>query len=232
MPNELYPLDPNDGPLEKFAYDLRELRESAPRKYWNAGKHPETGDYNKQTRDIDGLIDAVRDLGRATVYAALSGKRMPLAHNLRKMVEGWTAHLPKRESEEIVRYWLRRRLQALNELALLPPRSQKRGKVPTCRDGLRLTWELHQLAGDPEETGISEVDQLRYASYRIYSRGQIREFLAGRSIPSDEFLEMILGNFEVPDEDRNRIKGLARAARMARDNKIQQSKTKAEESGP
>jgi hypothetical protein len=129
MADQLKPLHPEDGPLARFALELRELREAAPRRWENPGTHPETGRLNNQSREIDNLIDHYY-LTRPTVYAALAGSRMPQEHNLRAMVEGWTAHLPANEKKVLVESWLKKRKAVLDQLAcFLPGRCQNR----SCR---------------------------------------------------------------------------------------------------
>jgi transcriptional regulator with XRE-family HTH domain len=218
MAEILTPLAPDGGPLVQFALELRALRDAAPCNFrkLDEWEHPETGEVIHRNWDIDTLIDSNIWLKRSTVYAALSGKRMPKEHTLAALVEAWTDHLSKEEQLAAITVWREKRMTVLHELATMPRRAAPRTRKPVTAEQARLARELQILGGDPEETGISVVDQLRFAVAGMLSRGQIAEYLAGRVIPTDETLDEIFRQLHVPAADRRKIFDLAEAARQAK----------------
>jgi transcriptional regulator with XRE-family HTH domain len=225
VPETLTPIDPDGGPLQRFAYDLRILRDKAPRHGEAATLHPWYGPRPARTWGIDEVVDTTYGrVSRATVYAALSGERMPRVPTLRTVVDAWTAHLPEQQREQEIASWLARREQVLAQLAGSPRRTPVRPKAPVTPAQEELARELRDVAQD----GLlgNALEGLRTATGM--SRGHLNEILAGRSVPTDKFLEDLFvalrdGWPQIPEEKdkqftqaQERLYTLAAKARAAK----------------
>ncbi|MEV4875308.1 hypothetical protein [Streptomyces cyaneofuscatus] len=101
MARRARPLDPSE-PLEAFASDLRRLRDAAPPRRTRAGRAEPFG--------VDHVV-AKYGVGRSSVYAALSGRRLPSRTVLRAMVLAWDPR-----GEEAMPQWMGKRLDVESAL--------------------------------------------------------------------------------------------------------------------
>ncbi|MGW5720559.1 helix-turn-helix domain-containing protein [Amycolatopsis sp. NPDC003865] len=125
MPRRPRPLSPDDGPLAVFAIELRALRDSC-------GPTAPTPD------DIAGK----ENIHRTTVYAALSGKRVPSRDVLAAIVKHWRGDQPE---------WAAKRTALENALSTarqLQDRGDRSTGTPRP-SGTPVTW------GDLERTGVT-----------------------------------------------------------------------------
>lgn len=129
MPRRATPLDPDDGPQARFALTLRRLRDRAG--------------FDAKTIDA---IAAENNIPRSTLYAAMSGKRMPTVPVLAALVRAWNG-----DPEE----WLVHRTRTEQEIERLRQQEQRL----TGRD------QLTQLAARRREILDQEATSSWIAEY-------------------------------------------------------------------
>ncbi|MFC9001482.1 hypothetical protein [Streptomyces microflavus] len=95
MARRARPLDPSE-PLEAFASDLRRLRDAAPPR--------RTGTVRAEPFGVDHVV-AKYGVGRSSIYAALSARRLPSRTVLRAMVLAWDP-----QGEAAMPKWMGKRL--------------------------------------------------------------------------------------------------------------------------
>lgn len=106
MPAHRRPPGDAEGPLADFARELRELRDSASPPIPVRDIARPAGKYNPE--------DPRRDRpAKQTIYAALSGKQLPVDETLEVMVLAWAAN-----KEQDLHYWRTRRREVQEKLAL------------------------------------------------------------------------------------------------------------------
>lgn len=183
--------DPERGPLQAFAFDLRQLGRGKVSVGWIAG-HQET------------------DVSRPALYAALSGSRLPKPLTVGTLLRWW-AGSPGDESGPEDPYadpawrWMRRlpeehvgrrlgaewqaRYERLADEVFRLRDSQDRA-VPVAID---LPPEqrrfIDALRGLIRETGL---DEERWLLFDDYFGTKVEMYLEGRYIPNDEHLERIV----------------------------------------
>lgn len=124
------PLD-RSKPLEAFASDLRRLRDSAPPREYRPSI-PEPGEGKKpqssQIPEPFGVDQVVAEygVGRSSIYAALSAKRLPSVTVLRAMVLAWAP-----AGEATMRGWMNRRREV--EVALATSSSSPAAETSPAR---------------------------------------------------------------------------------------------------
>ena len=213
--------DPEAGPLQAFAYDLRELGEGKASVAWIA-EHEGT------------------EVSRAALYAALSGMRLPKAETVSTLLRWWAGDptLEKSEEEDYLVEptwaWINRlpldhekrrfaiewrtRYQRLAR-DILGEREFRPRAEPVAIDvppeQLRFIGELHDLIG---KTGLEDELWLLLGTHTP----RVERYLAGESIPTDDTcwsLAYRLAEF-IPDtyfEDLGlRLMRSAEVARLAR----------------
>ncbi|MFC9581546.1 hypothetical protein ACFVJ8_01620 [Streptomyces yangpuensis] len=123
-------MDPSK-PLEAFAADLRRLRDSAPPREYRTGV-PEPGEGRKPESfqmpapfGVDQVV-AKYGVGRSSVYAALSARRLPSVTVLRAMVLAWSP-----VGEAAMSDWMNRRREV--EVALATPASSPAAETSPAR---------------------------------------------------------------------------------------------------
>ncbi|MCD9901348.1 hypothetical protein LUR56_18220 [Streptomyces sp. MT29] len=119
MARRARPLDPSE-PLEAFASDLRRLRDAAPPRRTRAGRAEPFGVT---------MFVAKYGVGRSSIYAALSGRRLPSRTVLRAMVLAWDPR-----GEEAMPQWMGKRLDVESALGLGHGRGPAPGPGP-CGPG-------------------------------------------------------------------------------------------------
>ncbi|MFD5899678.1 hypothetical protein [Streptomyces sp. NPDC060366] len=219
--------NPQEGELQLFAYDLRELGEGKVSVAWIAG-HQET------------------TASKAALYAALSGTRLPKSETVSTLLRWWAGD-PANEDPDLDDYYLepiwswidrlphdhegrqladqwRNRYQRLTRDVL-----DKRGFRPRAArvdiavppEQQRFIKELNDLIG---KTGLEDEPWLLFGSFCF----RVERYLAGESIPTDDTCRTLterVASF-VPDLDRLDVgrrmmlsAAVARAARV-RDRRI------------
>ncbi|MGY4387065.1 putative DNA-binding transcriptional regulator AlpA [Streptomyces sp. TE12347] len=124
------PLD-RSKPLEAFASDLRRLRDSAPpREYRPSIPEPGEGKKSQSSQipepfGVDQVV-AKYGVGRSSIYAALSAKRLPSVTVLRAMVLAWAP-----AGEATMRGWMHRRREV--EVALATSSSSPAAETSPAR---------------------------------------------------------------------------------------------------
>jgi hypothetical protein len=196
--------DPQEGELQLFAYDLRELGEGKVSVPWIAG-HEETS------------------VSKAALYAALSGTRLPKRETVSTLLRWWAGdpasedpdlddyyiepvwswidRLPRdHEGRRLADHW-RTRYQRLARDVVgergFRPRAE-RVAIAVPPEQQRFIRELNDLLG---KTGLE--DELWLLLGNLCSR--VERYLAGESIPTDQTCWMLadrLASF-VPDLDRS-----------------------------
>lgn len=215
MPRRSSPLDPDGGPLERMALDLRQLRDNAP-----AGR----------PLKVDEVADQPGEqTSRAAIYAALSANRLVSRETLRAMVRAWAPgglnDLPQ---------WMRRRRECENELAFScstsepPPLGNPR--VPRDEGAIPLSLQLATSVSPPKSELIR--DEMRrlwtaagrpslrllalHADYAV-SPATFSNALAGKATPSRRTMEAFLLGVDADEEtsrtllrEVDRINGVGR----------------------
>ncbi|OEJ36302.1 hypothetical protein [Streptomyces agglomeratus] len=213
--------NPQEGPLQEFAYDLRELGEGKASVAWIAG-HEET------------------TVSRAALYAALSGERLPKRGTVSTLLRWWAGDPTLEESGVDERYldpiwvWIdrlpwdhekrsfaeawRTRYQrlardVLAERELTPPAERVAIAVPVEQQRF-----IEELKGLIERTGLKDDLWLLMGSFSY----AVERYLEGTTIPTEETCWRLSHNLAqfIPGADllnvRNRLVRSAEVARAAR----------------
>lgn len=214
--------NPEEGELQRFAYDLRELGEGKISIPWIA-RHDET------------------TVSKAALYAALSGTRLPKRETVSTLLRWWAGD-PANEDPELDAYYLepvwswidrlprdhegrrladqwRTRYQRLarsviGEREFRPPRAA-RVTIAVPPEQQNFIKELNDLIG---KTGLEDELWLLLGSFSF----RVERYLAGESIPTDDTCLALTGRLAsfLPDLDRldaaRRLVLSAEVARAAR----------------
>lgn len=178
MPRHPRPLDPESGPLAVFALELRALRQ---------GIGP--------TAPTIDQISANEQIPRSTLYAAMSGTRMPTEDVLAALVRSWQGDLTA---------WMIKRAAVLQEIGLRrlrdeavgTLRAQEERKEKQASEKLTLAEEfgrdLRHLRTTAGLTLRELKPRLLQTSSRPISRSTVVEVELGRRLPSWRIVEDIL----------------------------------------
>lgn len=201
MPNRPRVLDLTN-PLEQFANELRRLQREA------MGRAQSPDDVDKlQVEKIAGPQTA----SRATIYAALSGRRLPSPRTLLVMVMAWDPR-----GTEAFEAWLTFRNDVETLVSPSPtaeekgargdtvssrnlpvPRASQPPQGPVTTDLSRALRELRDKAGGPK---ISEISRLAGVSEATVSRA-----LRGDRMPSRETIQAVASALDADQETTERL---------------------------
>ncbi|MEV4046305.1 hypothetical protein [Streptomyces sp. NPDC049744] len=214
--------DPEQGPLQRFAYDLRELGRGKVSVGWIAG-HEQT------------------PVSRAALYAALSGTRLPTAETISALLRWWVGNpadevpdkdetyaeptwawierLPRgHEGRRLATEWRMQHASIVRNIEQerdYRPKAQ-RVTIAVPREQERFIAELHKLL---QLTGLENEPWLMLGSYS----SRVERYLAGEAIPTDttcwNLVELLI-DFLPSDVDlldvTTRLRRSAEAARAGR----------------
>ncbi|WP_159062012.1 hypothetical protein [Streptomyces sp. WM6368] len=177
-------MDPSK-PLEAFASDLRRLRDSAPPRQYRTGV-PEPGDGKKpevtqipEPFGVDQVV-AKYKVGRSSVYAALSGRRLPSVTVLRAMVLAWAP-----ADEEVMRGWMNRRREVDVALAALsPPPAAETSPARRSDEESAQSARPKVLQHAPENTAFSSPDTSSSAVAPTAITDEVRKLYGAAGSPS------------------------------------------------
>jgi transcriptional regulator with XRE-family HTH domain len=200
-----------DQPLDRFANELRELQRSALAR----GETPEA----RHELDIDQLAGRHRS-SRATIYAALSGRRLPSTHTLLILVAAWTDG-DKDARAAAQQEWLTKRAEVERKLALSVParraavrpqpaaaveeaeRERREAERVRAREMLGAALrELIRGHGAPPYRAISW--QARAHGYEV-SAQRISDITRGKGFPRRDTLDAILHGLRLTPAERNEM---------------------------
>jgi hypothetical protein len=217
--------DPEQGPLQRFAYDLRELGQGKVSVGWIAGHEQTT-------------------FSRAALYAALSGTRLPTAETISALLRWWVGNpadevleldetyveptwawierLPRgHEGRRLATEWRTRHLsiaRSTEQEREYRPKAQ-RVTIDVPREQERFITELNNLL---QLTDLEDELWLMLGSYS----SKVERYLAGEAIPTDRtcwFLVEVLIDFLPQDVDPlNLTTRLTRSAEAARAGRVRQ----------
>lgn len=157
MPARSRPLNEADGPLARFAIELRRLRDQAPR--------------GRPTSVAKVAAASSSAIGKATIYAALSGRTLPSRETLAAIVRGWS---PQGEAD--LATWNERRTKCEADLA----RAGRSPATSTTIAGQRRPTGPHafgpELRRAREATGMSLGE---FAHRSTYSKGYLSKIENG-----------------------------------------------------
>ncbi|MFJ8199084.1 hypothetical protein [Streptomyces sp. NPDC096152] len=176
--------NPEDGPLQAFAYDLRQLGDGKVSVAWIAG-HEETV------------------VSRAALYAALSGARLPTMITLMTLLRWWAGDPADETPDPVGRYeqspwawlyrlpsvhpgrkltdeWMIRRTQLAREIENARESRPKTPRVVIAvpSEQERFIGELHDLIS---KTGLQDDRWLLFGPMAL----RVERYLAGEVIPTD-----------------------------------------------
>jgi len=172
MPARLAPLSSADGPVARFALELRALRNNAP-----AGR----------PTSVDELVRKFgQDVSRASIFAALRGKTLPSRRTVAAIVTMWAP-----DKEHAVPYWVSRRAECEAELSrarvsrhLPQPNATENNKIP-AQDASSFGAALRQAR---REQGMS-LEQL--AGRVHFSKGYLSKIENGLATPTRFLLKAV-----------------------------------------
>ncbi|MFI5526677.1 hypothetical protein [Streptomyces platensis] len=176
--------DPEQGPLQRFAYDLRELGQGKVSVGWIAGHEQTT-------------------VSRAALYAALSGTRLPTSETISALLRWWAGNpadevlgldetyvestwawverLPRdHEGRRLAAEWRTRHLSIARRIEQereYRPKAQ-RVTITAPREQERFITELNNLL---QLTGLEDELWLILGSYS----SKVERYLAGEAIPTE-----------------------------------------------
>lgn len=177
------PLD-RSKPLEAFASDLRRLRDSAPPREYRTdipepgeGKKPQSSQI-PEPFGVDQVV-AKYGVGRSSVYAALSARRLPSVTVLRAMVLAWAP-----AGEAAMPDWMNRRREV--EVALATSSSSPAAETPPARRSEKESAQRARPAAlrpAPENTTLSSPDMSSSAAAPTAITNEVQELYRAAGSP-------------------------------------------------
>ncbi|MFD8005226.1 hypothetical protein [Streptomyces mirabilis] len=214
--------NPEDGPLQAFAYGLRQLGEGRVSVAWIAG-HEET------------------TVSRAALYAALSGARLPKRETVGTLLRWWAGSPADEDPESEDQFYVE---SAWAWVERLPRDHEGRRAAIHWRDRyLKLVTDVEgareftpraprvAIAAPPEQHRVSdELKRLFSATglddelWRVFGKltFRVESYLEGKALPSDDMCWTIVEHCLSfapsldPDDAYNRLARAAEVARAAR----------------
>jgi DNA-binding XRE family transcriptional regulator len=185
MPVRTRPLDAADGPLARFALELRQLRDRAP-----AGRPASVAKVVTESR---------KAVSRAAIYAALGGRTLPSRDTLAVMVRAWSpggdAELPA---------WNERRSKCEQELSLADRRS---GRAPDLAGapregaGQRTGVGYYRFGEEMRKYRILSGLSLGETAKRVnYSKGYLSKVENGQKPPNSTLARLLDTEFDAKGE--------------------------------
>lgn len=172
MPARSKQLSPSDGPLARFALELRRLRNRAP---------------EGRPTSVDKVVaETGKRVSRAAIYSALSGKTLPSRETLAVMVTAWSPGGANDISE-----WNERRSNYEHALAASTLASIATAElldVTRAEPGLDARVFGTEMRRLRQEAGLSLGEVARRTNY---SKGQISKVENGHSRPSMGLARML-----------------------------------------
>lgn len=170
MPARSKQLSPSDGPLARFALELRRLRDRAP---------------EGRSTSVDKVVVETGELAsRAAIYSALSGRTLPSRETLAAMVIAWSP-----DGANDIPNWNERRSNYEHALSIAAPTATAATRdAMSAAPGLDARVFGTEMRRLRQEAGMSAGEVARRTNY---SKGQISKVENGYKRPSQTLARML-----------------------------------------